>query len=95
VPIHTARFRNNWELSAARSITMLDVLSTKFAIPAERFAVAGYADIAPVADNATVEGRAHNRRVDIVILNRMMALPDSGPKTSLPAERKEGDSKKG
>jgi chemotaxis protein MotB len=80
VPIHTPRFRNNWELSAARSITMLDVLSSKFEIPAERFAVAGYADTAPVASNDTEQGRARNRRVDIVVLNRLMT-PDSDPKT--------------
>ena len=74
VPIHTTRFRNNWELSMARSITMLDLLSTRFAIPAERFVVAGYADVAPVASNDTEEGRARNRRVDIVVLNRLIAL---------------------
>ena len=81
VPIHTTRFRNNWELSVARSITMLDVLSSRFEIPTERFAIAGYADTAPVAANDTEEGRARNRRVDIVILNRLMT-PDSGPRTA-------------
>jgi chemotaxis protein MotB len=80
VPIHTPRFRNNWELSVARSITMLDVLSSRFEIPTERFAVAGYGDTAPVASNDTEEGRARNRRVDIVILNRLMT-PDLDPKT--------------
>ena len=80
VPIHTPRFGNNWELSVARSITMLDVLSSRCEIPAERFAVAGYADTAPVASNDTEEGRARNRRVDIVILNRLMTA-DSSPKT--------------
>lgn len=80
VPIHTSRFRNNWELSAKRSLTMLDVLSTRFAIPAERFAVFGYADTAPIASNDTTEGRTRNRRVDIVILNRLMS-PDAGPQT--------------
>jgi chemotaxis protein MotB len=80
VPIHTPRFRNNWELSVARSITMLDVLSSRFEIPTERFAIAGYADTAPVASNDTEEGRARNRRVDIVVLNRLMT-PDSDPKT--------------
>jgi len=81
VPIHTERFRNNWELSASRSIAMLELLTTRFEIPGARFAVAGYADTVPVASNDTEEGRAHNRRVDIVILNSTVAAPDSGPKT--------------
>ena len=80
IPIHTARFRNNWELSAARSIAMLDLLSDKFQLSPERFSVAGYADTAPVASNDTEEGRARNRRVDIVILNQLAKVPDSGPK---------------
>jgi chemotaxis protein MotB len=84
VPIHTPRFRNNWELSAARSIAMLDVLSNKFHVAAERCSVAGYADTAPVASNDTEEGRSRNRRVDIVILNRMALVPDTGPKTAAP-----------
>src|SRR6266446_2083712 len=87
VPIHTARFCNNWDLSAARSIAMLGVLSGKFSIPSERFSVTGYADTAPVASNDTEQGRAHNRRVDIVILNHRMAMPDTGPKT-IAANRK-------
>jgi chemotaxis protein MotB len=90
VPIHNSRFRSNWELSAARSIAMLEVLSTRFQIPAGRFAVAGYADTVPVASNDTDEGRAHNRRVDIVILNRTMQVPDAGPKTQMPVETKKG-----
>jgi len=80
IPIHTARFRNNWELSAARSIAMLNVLSEKFQLSPERFSVAGYADTAPVASNDTQEGRARNRRVDIVILNQLAKVPDAGPK---------------
>jgi chemotaxis protein MotB len=96
VPIHTPRFRNNWELSAARSIAMLDVLSGRFEIPGERFSVAGYADTAPVASNDAEEGRARNRRVDIVILNRMAAIPDSGPKLAPPkAASKSEAAKKG
>ena len=79
VPIHTARFRNNWELSAARSIAMLNVLTDKFQLSAERFSVAGYADTAPVASNDTEEGRARNRRVDIIVLNQLAKVADSGP----------------
>ena len=80
-PIHTPRYRNNWELSAARSIAMLDVLSARFQIPADRFSVAGYADTAPVASNDTEEGRARNRHVrHCGVLNRAAAVPDVGPK---------------
>jgi len=92
VPIHTARFRNNWELSAARSIAMLNILSDKFQLSPERFSVAGYADTAPVAANDSDEGRARNRRVDIVILNQWSKVPDSGPKL---ATDKQEASKKG
>ena len=72
VPIHTARFRSNWELSAARSIAMLELLATKWKVPRERLAIAGYADTMPKESNDTAEGRAHNRRVDVVILNKMV-----------------------
>jgi chemotaxis protein MotB len=80
VPIHNSRFRNNWELSAARSIAMLELLSARFDIPPQRLAVAGYADTAPVESNDTEPGRAHNRRVDIVILNErgLGPEPDAG-----------------
>ena len=94
IPIHNPRFRNNWDLSAARSIAMLDVLSAKFQIPAERFSVAGYADTAPVASNDTEAGRARNRRVDIVILNRSAAVPDIGPKLAAPKAAANSDAPK-
>jgi chemotaxis protein MotB len=68
-PIHTARFQSNWDLSAARSIALLKILSERFAVPAARLSVAGYADTAPVAANDSDEGRMRNRRVDIVVLN--------------------------
>jgi chemotaxis protein MotB len=68
-PIHTARFRSNWELSAARSIAIMELLSTRFTIARDRLAIVGYADTVPVAANDTAEGRARNRRVDLVILN--------------------------
>lgn len=69
IPIHNSRFRSNWELSAARAIAMLDLFGHEFGVPFDRMAVAGYADTAPVDSNDTPEGRARNRRVDIVILN--------------------------
>jgi len=73
-PIHNSRFRSNWELSAARGIAMLELFATRFQIPRERMAIAGYADTAPVASNDTEQGRARNRRVDIVVLNETGSL---------------------
>jgi chemotaxis protein MotB len=70
VPIYTERFKNNWELSTARSIAVLQLFETKFGLDSSRFAVAGYAQNIPVAPNDTEEGRARNRRVEIVILGR-------------------------
>jgi chemotaxis protein MotB len=69
MPIHNSRFRSNWELSVARSIAMLELLRQKFGIAPERLSVAGYAENAPVDSNDTEEGRARNRRVDLVILS--------------------------
>ncbi len=68
IPIHTSRFRSNWELSAARSIALLELL-VHFGESRERLSIAGYAETAPVDNNQTDQGRAKNRRVDIVILN--------------------------
>ncbi|HYM09672.1 MAG TPA: flagellar motor protein MotB [Bryobacterales bacterium] len=72
-PIQTAQFPSNWELSAARATAVLELLAGKFQVAPGRLAVAGYADYHPVANNQTSEGRAHNRRVDIVILSRSAA----------------------
>jgi chemotaxis protein MotB len=79
IPIHTARFRSNWELSAARSIAMLELLATRYDIPRARLAIAGYADTIPADSNDTEQGRAHNRRVDVVILNQQVIMKDPQP----------------
>lgn len=69
VPIRNGRFHSNWELSAARSIAALSYFESKFGISADRFAISGYADNLPVADNQSLDGRAQNRRVDVVIVS--------------------------
>jgi chemotaxis protein MotB len=84
IPINTERFRSNWHLSSSRAVSMLQLFSERFGIPAERMGVAGFADTAPVAPNDTAEGRAKNRRVDIVVLNEeaVIAEPVRAPQTS-------------
>jgi chemotaxis protein MotB len=69
VPIHNRRFRDNFDLSAARSVAVLTLLESRFDVPSRRLAIAGYADNQPVFGNESPEGRARNRRVDIVILS--------------------------
>jgi chemotaxis protein MotB len=59
---------DNWDLSTARSIAVLHYL-TDIGVDERRFQVAGFADTMPVSSNSTPEGRAYNRRVDIVILD--------------------------
>jgi chemotaxis protein MotB len=68
VPIHNAQFASNWELSTARATEMIRLFIMRYNLPATRLSAAGYAEYHPVAGNETVEGRAQNRRVDIVVL---------------------------
>jgi chemotaxis protein MotB len=66
VPIRTPRFASNWELSSARAAAVVQVLIGKGLSPAKLMA-AGYGEFQPVASNATLEGRATNRRVVLMV----------------------------
>lgn len=67
-PIHTPRYPSNWELSSARASAVLHYLGSKGAIDYKRVSVAGYADQRPLTSNTSEQGRARNRRVEIVFL---------------------------
>jgi chemotaxis protein MotB len=67
VPIRNAHFASNWDLSTARATNTLRLLLTKYNFAPDRLAVAGYAQYRPVSSNGTADGRAMNRRVDIVV----------------------------
>jgi chemotaxis protein MotB len=69
LPIHTPRFRSNWDLSAARATRVIEFLVDRAGVAPQRLSVAGYAEFRPRVPNASPEGRAQNRRVDLVILN--------------------------
>jgi chemotaxis protein MotB len=66
VPIHTAAFPSNWELSTVRASTVVRYLIAT-GVRARRLSAAGYAELRPLASNATAAGRARNRRVEIVL----------------------------
>jgi len=68
VPIHNARFQSNWELSTYRATEITRLLITQYGLSAYRLSAAGYAEYHPTAPNTTSEGRARNRRVDVVVL---------------------------
>lgn len=68
LPISTLRFRSNWELASARSVSVLHELLEYEGLDPARFVVAGYGDTRPVASNDSSSDRAKNRRVDIAII---------------------------
>lgn len=75
IPIKTARFPSNWELSSARATTVARFLIDQVRLPANRVSVGAFAENKPVASNGTAEGRKRNRRVDLIILKQEEASP--------------------
>jgi len=76
VPIHTAEMASNWELSTARSTELVRLLIVRYGFSPARLSAAGYAEYHPIASNATPQGRAQNRRVDLVILSEHIVRSD-------------------
>lgn len=74
IPIHNRRFKNNWELSAARSLGLLNLLVTRYGIEERRISVSSYGPYNPKSSNDTAGGRAENRRVEILIVDEPEAV---------------------
>ena len=74
VPIATAQFPSNWELAAARAITVTKTMIDA-GLPSGRVSAASYADKKPIASNDAAEGKALNRRIEITILPDLSTLP--------------------
>jgi chemotaxis protein MotB len=86
VPIRTearSRFASNWELSSARALAAVHFLTEKAGVDPRRVGAVGYGEFRPIADNATAEGRARNRRIAITILSDELA----GADTTVPAAK--------
>ncbi len=80
IPISTQRFRSNWELSAARAVSVAHELMVDKLVDEARFVINGHADTRPLNDNDTRESRAKNRRVDIALIKgetEQVAVPIS------------------
>lgn len=67
VPIHTAEYESNWELSMMRALNFLKILVGQEGIDASYFSAKGYGEYQPIASNDSPEGRAKNRRVEVLI----------------------------
>lgn len=74
IPINSAKYPTNWELSSARASAIVKYLAMKGVAP-ERLSAVGYGEYQPVATNATEAGRAQNRRVAIMVAKRKMDRP--------------------
>lgn len=68
-PIRSGQFPSNWELSTARATFISNYLIKRSGYPPQKLAIAGYGEYHPMTSNATAQGRAMNRRVDVVVLN--------------------------
>ena len=67
-PIRTKKYPSNWQLATARAIAVLQFLVNESSLPVERLSAAGYGEYQPLVPNNSVQNRAKNRRVDIVVL---------------------------
>jgi chemotaxis protein MotB len=70
VPIHTAQFHSNWELSTARASSVIRYMIEKFNFSPELLSASGYGEFRPVAPNDTPENRGKNRRVEFVVTDK-------------------------
>jgi chemotaxis protein MotB len=73
-PLRGSKFKDNWELSTARSLTVTKYLITAGVAPTN-LSAAGYGEFDPIGDNATDEGKANNRRIEIILVPNIEELP--------------------
>jgi len=74
IPIKTEEFANNWYLSTARAVSVVQFMIEQ-GFPADHLAAAGYADKDPVSSNKTKKGRQKNRRIEIILVPDLSELP--------------------
>lgn len=67
IPIKTALFKDNWDLSVIRATSITRTLTDDYKVAANRITASGKGDVFPKAENSTPEGRAKNRRTEIIL----------------------------
>ncbi len=74
VPIHGSKFEDNWALSVARATAIVRILTVNYGVDAKRVIASGRSQFYPVADNATTDGKALNRRTEIILTPDLTSL---------------------
>lgn len=77
LPIHTAQFPSNWELSVIRATNVVQILQNQGITP-NRLSAAGYGEFRPIASNVNAEGNGKNRRIDLIILRSKYDVTEPG-----------------
>lgn len=80
-PIKNVNFTSNWELSVARATSVVQYFVESHNFPADRISALGYGEFRPMVPNTSIENRAQNRRVDVVILTDVLSIKE--PSSSL------------
>ncbi len=93
IPLATEKYPSNWELSSARATAVLRLLTERFDVDPARAFAAGFGEFRPIASNLTPEGRALNRRADIVLLYPSASIEGSSTvETNTPLETSPSES---
>lgn len=79
IPIKSGLYRSNWELSAARAVTVAQAILVDGTVDENRIVIEGHADTVPLVENDTAEHRAQNRRVEIILIQGEMPQHNSDP----------------
>ena len=89
VPIDKPEYKNNWYLSSARAVSVVEFL-VSVGTPPDLLAAAGYADKDPVASNKSKRGRQKNRRIELILVPDLSELPKLTREMSERTEKTEG-----
>ncbi|HMC97763.1 MAG TPA: OmpA family protein, partial [Flavobacteriales bacterium] len=89
IPIKTSKYTDNWDLSTARAVSIVRLLTTTYSVPPERVEAAGRSQFQPIASNSSAEERARNRRTEIILVPKLDELFDlvGAPVTQSPPKK--------